>query len=132
MCCRTNSSTSGWATWKRSTPILVTLQAWWLSCVPAGFLTGPGFAGMRQYLRRTADEGWIVDLTPEGHQPPMNTRFFHGNQQPICVAVFIRRGEANPDSPARVHRVAVSGTTDSEDGFTRSPDSERFRLVGLP
>ncbi len=75
----------------------------------AGFLSGPGFAGMREYLRRTADEGWIVDLTPEGHQPPMKTRFFRGNQQPICVAVFIRRGSADPDTPARVHRTFVKG-----------------------
>ncbi|WP_037347527.1 type ISP restriction/modification enzyme [Sciscionella sediminilitoris] len=76
----------------------------------AGFLAGPGFAGMREYLRRTADEGWIIDLTPEGHQPPMNTRFFRANQQPICLAVFIRRGGPNPEAPARVHRSSAAGT----------------------
>lgn len=80
----------------------------------AGFLAGPGFAGMREYLRRTADEGWIVDLTPEGHQPPMNTRFFRENQQPICVAVFIRRGGPDPDVPARVHRTLVKGTVEQK------------------
>ncbi len=80
----------------------------------AGFTTGPGFAGMREYLRRTADEGWIVDLTPEGHQPPMSTRFFRGNQQPICVAVFVRRGRPNPSVPARVWRVAVKGTVEEK------------------
>ncbi|GAA5172242.1 hypothetical protein GCM10023214_53480 [Amycolatopsis dongchuanensis] len=80
----------------------------------AGFLAGPGFAGMREYLRRTADEGWIIDLTPEGHQPPVNTRFFRGNQQPICLAVFIRRGGPDPDSPARVHRTSVDGTVDDK------------------
>ena len=66
---------------------------------------------MREYLRRTADEGWIVDLTPEGHQPPMSTRFFRGNQQPICVAVFVRRAEPNPTVPAQIWRTAVTGTT---------------------
>lgn len=76
----------------------------------AGLLAGPGFAGMREYLRRTADEGWVIDLTPEGHQPPMNTRFFRDNQQPICIAVFIRRDSASPKVPARVHRTSVSGT----------------------
>ncbi|GAB3561988.1 hypothetical protein GCM10027445_01730 [Amycolatopsis endophytica] len=81
---------------------------------PAGFLSGPGFAGMREYLRRTADEGWIIDLTPEGHQPPMNTRFFQGNQQPICVAVFIRRGEPDPGAPALVRRTSVEGTTEQK------------------
>ncbi|OXM51925.1 DNA methyltransferase [Amycolatopsis alba DSM 44262] len=75
----------------------------------ASFLAGPGFVGMREYLRRTADEGWIVDLTPEGHQPPMKTRFFRPNQQPICVAVFIRRGGPEPGKAARVHRIRVEG-----------------------
>jgi hypothetical protein len=50
----------------------------------AGFLASPGFGGMREYLRRTADEGWIVDLTPEGHRPPANTRFFRATSS--CCA----------------------------------------------
>ena len=53
----------------------------------AASLAGPGFAGMREYLRRTADEGWIIDLTPEGHQPSMTTRFFQ--RQPTAD---LRRG----------------------------------------
>lgn len=80
----------------------------------AGFSSGPGFAGMREYLRRTADEGWIIDLSPEGHQPAMETRFFRGNQQPICVAVFIRRGEPEREVPARIHRTAVTGTLEEK------------------
>lgn len=76
----------------------------------AGFATGLGFAGMREYLRSTADEGWIIDLSPEGHQPPMATRFFRGNQQPICIAVFIRRGELSSGTPALIHRTAVAGS----------------------
>ena len=35
----------------------------------AGFLNGPGFQKMRDYLRRTADAIWIIDCSPEGHQP---------------------------------------------------------------
>ena len=80
----------------------------------AGFTTGPGFAGMREYLRKTADEGWIINLTPERHQPPMGTRFFRGNQQPICVAVFIRRGDPNPAVPALIHRVEIAGAVDEK------------------
>lgn len=74
------------------------------------FTTGQGFAGMREYLRRTADEGWIIDLTPEGHQPPMSSRLFRGTQQPICVSVFIRRGEPRLDTPAKIHYVAAGGS----------------------
>lgn len=99
-----------WATWKafdahRNHPAGVVAMI-----CSAGFTSGPGFAGMREYLRRTADEGWIIDLSPEGHQPPMITRAFRGNQQPICIAVFIRRGEMNRNLPARIHRISVSGT----------------------
>jgi hypothetical protein len=99
-----------WATWKAfdahpSDPAGVVAFV-----CPAGFATGPGFAGMREYLRRTADEGWFINLTPEGHQPPISTRFFKENQQPICVAVFIRRGTPTPDVPALILRVSVSGS----------------------
>lgn len=86
----------------------------------SGFTTGPGFAGMREYLRRTADEGWIVNLTPEGHQPPKETRFFRGNQQPICIAVFIRQGEPDPETPARVHVSSVSGSVEEKATSLRS------------
>lgn len=99
-----------WATWKafdahRGHPAGVVAMI-----CSAGFVTGAGFAGMREYLRRTADEGWIINLSPEGHQPPMNTRVFRGNQQPICIAVFIRRGERHGDLAAQVYRTAVAGT----------------------
>ncbi|MDI5978592.1 type ISP restriction/modification enzyme [Amycolatopsis magusensis] len=95
----------------------------------AGFLASGGFAGMRRYLRETADEGWIVDLTPEGHQPPMDTRFFLGNQQPICVAVFIRRGSPNPKEPALVHRTSVTGTTSQKAALLvrLSPDGQAWK-----
>lgn len=103
-----------WATWKvfdahRDHPAGIVA----LIC-SAGFTSGPGFAGMREYLRRTTDEGWIIDLSPEGHQPPMITRVFRGNQQPICIAVFIRRGEINRNVPARINRAAVAGTFDEK------------------
>jgi hypothetical protein len=99
-----------WATWKafdahRDYPTGIVAMI-----CSAGFTTGPGFAGMREYLRRTADEGWIIDLSPEGHQPPMSTRVFRGNQQPICIAVFIRRGAMARNVPARIHRTAIHGT----------------------
>ena len=66
---------------------------------------------MREYLRRTADEGWIIDLSPEGHQPEVNTRVFPGVQHPLCIGIFARYGEGNPDeacehSPRHCHGLA--------------------------
>ena len=33
----------------------------------AGFLSGPGFERMREYLRKRCDEVWVIDCSPEGH-----------------------------------------------------------------
>ena len=56
----------------------------------AGFLNGPGFQKMRDYLRRTCDDIWVIDCSPEGHQPEVNTRIFQGVQQPVCIVLASR------------------------------------------
>jgi Type ISP C-terminal specificity domain/N-6 DNA Methylase len=76
----------------------------------AGYLRGPGLAGMRRYLRERADEGWIIDLTPEGHRPDGPSRIFAGVQRPVCIGVFVRHGRPRPTTPARVRYRALSGT----------------------
>ncbi|WP_353388548.1 N-6 DNA methylase [Thermobispora bispora] len=75
----------------------------------SGYTTGPGFAGMREYLRRTADEGWIIDLSPEGHRPDVPTRVFPGVQHPLCIGIFARYGAGNRQAPARIHHVSIAG-----------------------
>lgn len=75
----------------------------------AGFLRGPGFRGMRSYLRRECTEGWIIDLSPEGKQPPVRTRFFPGVQRELAIAIFVRDGRKKSGSLATVHYTAVSG-----------------------
>jgi hypothetical protein len=76
----------------------------------ASYLNGPGFAGMREYLRRTSDEGWIVDLSPEGHRPDIGTRIFPTNQHPICIGVFVRQGQPRPDVASTIRYATVSGS----------------------
>ena len=68
----------------------------------SGFLNGPGFQKMRADLRRDADEIWVIDCSPEGHQPPVNTRIFEGVQQPVCIVMALRKSKDSPDTPARV------------------------------
>jgi hypothetical protein len=84
---------------------------------PSSFTTGAGYAGMREYLRRTADEGWIIDVSPENFRPEVNTRVFPGVQHRLCIAVFVRYGVPATGRPARIHHVAVSG--DREQKFSR-------------
>lgn len=56
----------------------------------AGFLSGPGFQRMREYLRQRCDEVWVIDCSPEGHQPEVATRIFQGVQQPVCIVLASR------------------------------------------
>jgi hypothetical protein len=99
-----------WALWKafESTPdssagvvAFITTQA---------YLDGPAFAGMRRYLRRQADRGWIIDLSPEGHRSSVNTRVFPGVPHPVCIGVFVKQAIANPAVPARILHASVPGT----------------------
>jgi hypothetical protein len=75
----------------------------------SGFLAGPGFAAMRSYLRRTADAVWVINCSPEGHQPEVPTRVFAGVQQPICITMAVRDGSTGPDEMAKVLYTEVTG-----------------------
>ena len=73
----------------------------------AGFLNGPGFQKMRAELRRDADEIWVIDCSPEGHQPGVPTRIFQGVQQPVCIVMALRSTDAGSSAPARVRYRAL-------------------------
>lgn len=75
----------------------------------SGYVGGPGFTGMRKYLRQHASEGWIIDLTPEGQTPDIATRVFPGVRQPLALGLFVRKGEADSQVPATIHYRAVRG-----------------------
>ncbi len=96
-----------WATWKvydhhpaNNTGIVCFITV-------AGFLNGPGFQRMRDYLRRTCDDVWVIDCSPEGHQPEVNTRVFQGVQQPVCIVLASRSAKSRPEAPARVRFQAL-------------------------
>ncbi|MBN9004384.1 MAG: N-6 DNA methylase [Rhizobiales bacterium] len=69
----------------------------------AGFLNGPGFEKMRADLRETCSDIWVIDCSPEGHQPEVATRIFQGVQQPVCIVMAARKLEKSSAMPARVH-----------------------------
>ena len=76
----------------------------------AGFLNGPGFQKMRAELRREADEIWVIDCSPEGHQPDVPMRIFQDVQQPVCIVMALRSTDAGSSAPARVrYRVLPQG-----------------------
>jgi hypothetical protein len=69
----------------------------------AGFLNGPGFQKMREYLRHTCDDIWVIDCSPEGYQPEVNTRIFQAVQQSVCIVMASRSKPNNVGEPAAVH-----------------------------
>ena len=64
---------------------------------------------MREYLRRSSSEGWIINLSPEGHRPDVATRLFPGVQQPLAIGLFVRRPDVDLGVPAPIHYTEVSG-----------------------
>lgn len=87
-----------WATWKVFDQDPAHNHGIVCFITAAGFLNGPGFQAMRAYLRETADEVWVIDCSPEGHQPEVSTRVFQGVQQPVCI-VLASRSKKDPPPP---------------------------------
>lgn len=83
----------------------------------AGFLNGPGFQKMRADLRRDAQEIWVIDCSPEGHQPAVSSRIFQGVQQPICIVIAARPKMKDQGKPAKV-RFRALPESDRKDKFT--------------
>lgn len=68
----------------------------------AGFLNGPGFQKMREDLRRDCNDIWVIDCSPEGHQPDVPTRIFQGVQQSVCIVLAARSADKDNSAPARL------------------------------
>ena len=58
---------------------------------------------MRDYLRRTCDDIWVIDCSPEGHQPKVNTRIFQDVKQTVCIVMASRSTSHEKETPATVH-----------------------------
>lgn len=74
-----------------------------------GYLNGPGFAGMREYIRRSSSRGWIINVTPEGKRPPAKNAVF-AIETPVSIALFLREEDTNEQVPADIRYVALHGT----------------------
>lgn len=86
---------------------LVTASSW---------LAGPGFVGLRQLVRRLADEIWVVDLGGDnkGARPEENV---FDIASPVAVVTVAAYGAGSHSVPATVHYQRVSGSR--ADKFSR-------------
>lgn len=74
-----------------------------------GYLRGPGFAGMREYIRRKTSRGWIINVTPEGRTPPAKNAIFN-IETPVTIALFVREPATNEETPADIRYITLAGT----------------------
>lgn len=75
----------------------------------SSYLDGDAFLGMREHLRRTCDEIWIIDLGGEGRGTRQDENVFN-IQTPVAIALAVRYGNADPKTPAQVHYCRLEGT----------------------
>ena len=87
----------------------------------SSYLAGPGFIGMREVMRRTFDELWILDLGGDNHGTRKSPNVFN-IETPVAVAVGVRGSYSAPDMPAKVHYARILGDT---------PQAKRDQLKGV-
>lgn len=80
----------------------------------SSYLDGDAFCGMREHMRRQCDEIWILDLGGEGRGTRKSDNVF-AIQTPVAIAVAVRDGKADKDTPANVHFARIEeGTRDEK------------------
>ena len=75
----------------------------------SSYLAGPGFAGMRQLMRRTFDELWIIDLEGDNLGARKTDNVF-AIQTPVAIAIGVRYADPQPDTPATVRYTRLTGS----------------------
>ncbi len=75
----------------------------------SSYLRGPGFTSMRQRFRKAFDELWILDLEGDNLGARKTENVF-AIQTPVAIAIGVRYGESQADTPAVVRYAKITGT----------------------
>lgn len=79
----------------------------------SSYLRGPGFVGMREVMRRTFDELWIIDLEGDSRGARKTENVFD-IQTPVAIAVGVRYGMGDPETPATAWHTKLEGTRETK------------------
>ena len=79
----------------------------------SSYLRGPGFAGMRRKMREVFDELWIIDLEGDS-QGTRKTENVFAIRIPVAIAIGVRDGPPRPETPAKVWKTRVTGSTQTK------------------
>ena len=80
---------------------------------PSSYLAGPGFIGMREYMRQTFDEFWVIDLEGNNLGPRKSPNVFK-IQIPVAIGIGVRGREMSPDVPAVVKYIKIAADSQEE------------------
>jgi hypothetical protein len=76
----------------------------------SSYLAGPGFVGVREVMRKTFDELWIIDLGGDNLGTRKTPNVFN-IQTPVAIAIGVRASKGSPEKPAKVRYAKVEGET---------------------
>ena len=76
----------------------------------SSYVSGPGFIGMREVMRRTFDELWIIDLGGDNLGARKSSNVFN-IQTSVAIALGVRGAEPAPEFPAKAHFAKINAET---------------------
>lgn len=76
----------------------------------SSYLAGPGFVGVREVMRRTFDDLWIIDLGGDNLGTRRTPNVFN-IQTPVAIAIGVRAKKSSPDKAAKVRYAKIDGAT---------------------
>ncbi|MBA1149431.1 N-6 DNA methylase [Ectothiorhodospiraceae bacterium WFHF3C12] len=80
----------------------------------SSYLEGDAFVGMREHMRRTSDEIWVLDLGGEGRGTRRTENVF-AIQTPVAIAIAVRyTSKSHRDQPATVHYARLEGSREDK------------------
>jgi hypothetical protein len=122
-----------WATWKvfEAQPRMPAGVVAFI--VPSSVTRSHAFRGLREYLRRKCDLGWVIELAPEGNRPPIPTRIFGpdvGRQ--LSILIFARTARCDESEQADVGYIELHGTREEKESALAglSTTSPRWQPCG--
>lgn len=79
----------------------------------SSYLRGPGFVGMRRFMRETFDELWILDLGGDNLGARKSENVF-AIQNAVAIAIGVRSGGSDASQPASVRYARIEGTREAK------------------
>ena len=95
----------------------------------SSWLNGPGFVGLRQLARQTADEIRVIDLGGDNRGANPEDNIF-AIETPVAIVILIRDGASDRRSPAPVHYRRIRGSAEQKLSALRAIGAADDPLAG--